>query len=443
MAGIKNSKKDLIGRVIIVAVIIGLLIKTLFFAQKTEFWDFSVYYGMGKYIFSYGSDGLWEPLRPLFWPVIVGMFWKAGFSIIAIKTFGVLLSLANVLLVYEICKKLHSKKTAILASVITLLSITTAFYESKGLSEIPAVFFSLLAVKFWIEEKYVKSGVLTGISFAAKFTQGIIFIPLALLLAKKPSRMIEYSLSFTAIIISYLTINSIIYQNPLLPFSEASKVIEYSGSWRDFGMLYFFKELLKENIFFIFAIPAVINIFIERKKEKMAIASIAVLLIAYFAQLMHKEARFFMLFVPFLAILSAEGMRKTKLKKSIIVILIVIFTANYFYGAVGYWNYSGIDKEVQERFYNYKTNETIMASSPIFTFYINKKIELLYYPVFDDKIKDLSADKLENYTVAINTCDIPCKEKECEEKKKKFLTELIKREKINLQKNGCRYYIFE
>ena len=49
------------------------------FVSHDIWWDSSVYLGIGKYIYSSGEAGLWEPSRPLVWPLMLGFFWEMGY----------------------------------------------------------------------------------------------------------------------------------------------------------------------------------------------------------------------------------------------------------------------------------------------------------------------------------------------------------------------------
>src|SRR3989338_3307182 len=110
---------------------IFILIFLLFFAIKASslfvhndiWWDSSVYAGMGKYIYSFGESGLWEPSRPIMWPMILGFFWKTGLDYVF---FGELLAIALssgiLALTYLIACRLFDKKTAIVAALFLSLS---------------------------------------------------------------------------------------------------------------------------------------------------------------------------------------------------------------------------------------------------------------------------------------------------------------------------------
>ena len=52
----------------------------LSFKPHLVFWDEAVYIAMGKYLWSFGTIGFWEILRPIFLPLLIGVFWKMGFT---------------------------------------------------------------------------------------------------------------------------------------------------------------------------------------------------------------------------------------------------------------------------------------------------------------------------------------------------------------------------
>ena len=96
------KKIKLILGILIIALIARLI---LFFDYHPIWWDSAVYIGMGKYIFSLGNQGLWEPLRPIIWPIILGFFWKIKLDPLFFgRLLNVFLSLGAVYLTYIISK---------------------------------------------------------------------------------------------------------------------------------------------------------------------------------------------------------------------------------------------------------------------------------------------------------------------------------------------------
>jgi len=89
---------------ILIVLSIAFLIRLLFFfSYHAIWWDSAVYVGMGKYIFSLGKQGLWEPIRPIVWPIILGFLWKIKLNPIFFgRLLNIIMSLGIIYLVYYI-----------------------------------------------------------------------------------------------------------------------------------------------------------------------------------------------------------------------------------------------------------------------------------------------------------------------------------------------------
>lgn len=437
----------------IVLVLLGIALKVFFILKQQEiWWDAIVYYGAGKYIFTLGREGLWEPLRPIVWPFFLGSIWKIGLPVFFIgKIITICLSFANVLIVYKIGKKIFDEKTAFLASFFVLFSFTNIFLENKLLTEVPAVFFSLLAFYFWINEKYSLSGFFAALSFSTKFTQGIVIIPLLLFSLRDLKKVFILLASFSFTLLPYFVFNFMIYNDAVLPLIQGSKVIDYSGNWMDKGIIYFIVELIKENIFFVFSFAGATFALISKEKKKLALASISFLLAIYFAQLTHKETRFFALFIPFLALISANGfyelikrIKNISVERIIFILLIIVLLSSFSFQIVKYFEDDWkIDKELIEKYYNYRTDKNLFVTDPRFTLYNNNKLNLIYYPIFDERINELIETEFANATIAINTCDLTCATKKCSQQSKLWLEKFMRYKKSEIVKKDCKYYIFE
>ena len=82
-------------------------------------WDEAVYIGMGKFLFSFGKAGLWESIRPLGLPLLLGAIWKLKLdTILFAEILAVFFSLGNILLVYLISKETFNKTTATIAAAL-------------------------------------------------------------------------------------------------------------------------------------------------------------------------------------------------------------------------------------------------------------------------------------------------------------------------------------
>ena len=155
----------------LIIIIICFVLSKLFFIVKYHLpiWDEAVYLGIGKYIYSFGSSGLWEIIRPLELPLALGWAWKLGFDYVKSAEIIVLLfALASICLTYLIGKKVFNQKTAVLSSL--LLAITPVFFiqSSYILTEVPSTLFVLLAIYLFLESRQALSGVCCALAFMLK-----------------------------------------------------------------------------------------------------------------------------------------------------------------------------------------------------------------------------------------------------------------------------------
>ena len=123
----------------------AILLRLLYLALNYPlWWDSHVYLSMGKFLFSNGKMGMWEPFRPLVHPLLLGAIWKSGLNTIIIgKVLDLIFSLASVFLVYRITEKIYSPRAAIIAGMA--FATAPLFFQFSGLilSEPLAILFGL------------------------------------------------------------------------------------------------------------------------------------------------------------------------------------------------------------------------------------------------------------------------------------------------------------
>ncbi|MBI2574421.1 hypothetical protein HYV82_00885, partial [Candidatus Woesearchaeota archaeon] len=74
-------------------------------------WDEAVYIGMGKHIYSLGSSGLLEPIRPLGLPLLLGSFWKLGVSsVLAYRLLALSFAAVSVFMTYLLGRRLFGSE---------------------------------------------------------------------------------------------------------------------------------------------------------------------------------------------------------------------------------------------------------------------------------------------------------------------------------------------
>src|SRR3989338_1499419 len=142
-------------------------------------WDAAAYIGIAKAIATLGTNGLWEPLRPLAWPVLLSPFAALHSNmLVAAHALQFAIGMGVVALVYFITKKAFGARPALWALGLSAISPILLFYEHQLLTEKPAAFFALFSVFLLQREKLFLAGMSAGVSFLTKFPEGMIIVAL-------------------------------------------------------------------------------------------------------------------------------------------------------------------------------------------------------------------------------------------------------------------------
>jgi hypothetical protein len=295
------------------------------FFQAHPWWDASNYIGMGKYMFSGGTSGLWEPLRPLLWPAIMGFFWQIGLDpMFWGKMIAVLSALGTLYLVYTIGERIH-KHVGAVSSILLSFTHSYFYFTNFSLTDIPSAFLSLLGAYFVLERKHFWAGVIIGLAFAMRFPQALFMVPLSIFVfvmyfektslkesvVRIARPLLTFWSGFALILLPYLLINIKIYGDALLPIRLGREVIDFVTS-EFHGPLYYAVELFAQNPFIIFAVAGLVVYFMNiRSWKEMRVLTLVMLCLSivggYFTYLKHKELRYSFAFLPYLMLLVGFG----------------------------------------------------------------------------------------------------------------------------------------
>jgi len=430
-------------------------------ASPPLWWDQSVYAGMGKFIFSAGTKGIWEPLRPPVLPLLIGFFWKIGIDpVLAGKILSTLFNAGVIALAYFIAKKAFNYRTAVIASFLTAFSHLFLFYNHMGLSEIPSAFFALLAVLMIIERKYFWAGMFSSFSFLSKFPGGIIFGSAAIFIAffqsekikEKAKRILLLSTGFFMPVAIFLIANIIMYGNALLPFVEANRAI--ASTFPKSPFWFYAKEIIVQGVVCAFAlIYAAIAVFRRERNRQAGLLWIALaLFLAYFSWSGYKEMRFAMLFMPIVYIFSAAGIfeafRNFRKRGALMIIaVLLIFSIQSAYQLASYqrhWEGASYDAAMNKFYASVpgKSGE-IWVSRPQFSEYTDARLNLIYYPTFEESSITILERMKNASAVFIDTCDLSCITEECKKRNAEMISGLessFNKKEENL--SSCRLLSF-
>lgn len=460
---------------IAVILLLSLFLRLAFFFQDHNiWWDSAVYIGAGKYIYSLGEIGLWEPIRPVVWPIILGFVWKLNLDPLVFgRIIELTVSLGVVYLTYEITKKMFSRNAAILASVFVSFSPVFFFMGFRLYNEIIATFFLLLGIHFLLNKNFKFAGVFIAVSSLTKYTHGMFIIIIGayvLYVSLKEKRLKDFAgltLGAGAVIILFFISNTIFYGSPIYPLAEANTVIQgvlgcnvlAQKEW-----YFYFQEILNQNIFHVFllaglfALPKSIEKIKAIDPKKILILILFFTPLLYFTALNCKVSRYLIIFLPFLCMLSADQIsriiQRVRIKHhfNIIATLVILFSAVL---AVSFYmgNETPHSRPLSYDFYEVGVEgKEIWVASPWHAIYLDRKLNLIYYPVYSQKIaeefNEILLKKEKPMTIYIDYCGggIFCAENDiqCNKERESMLEILIQDYSVeyNLVQDDCEYFIF-
>ncbi len=456
---------------LLIILAVALIIRLIFaFGWHEVWWDSGVYIGMGKYLFSGGESGLWEHIRPPFIPIVLGLFWKIGLNAVLFgRLFEIILMLGTVWLTYQLARHWWDEKVAILSSLIIALSPIFYYLSFHQYTEIPHIFFALLALWLFTKEKYYWAGLSVGLAYISKFTAGIFIIVLlaALVAFKKRKQILPTIAGFATILIPFTLYSWIAYGSPFEVFFAAQNAIDqvlgcnvlrykpwwYYGWWLVFS----------ETALHFTALAGIYALWKRWKKEHTLYILSLLLPAAYLIKIHCHDYRYLTLALPFLAMLTALGivwlydLLKIK-KKWVFFALAALLGIWMLHTSINYY----YDNELQtpditaERYFSYLDKQftgEIWTANPIVAAHTDQKIEKIYYPVYNTSVSrdfiayvSLNSDKIS--AVLLDNCGggiiCPPDEPACPEKTEELIAELDKKftRAFDEQSGRCWYRIW-
>lgn len=420
-------------------------------------WDTSVYVGMAKFIFSYGTQGLWEPARPILWPLMIGILHSFSFdAVLSAKVMGIFFTLLLSFFTFLVGRELYGEKAALLASITLLFSPTIFSFSSSGLTDIPSAAIALLSVYLFMKKRYFFSGLFAGIASMARFLHLFGGIIIGIFLVYEAARKFslknlrKFLIGAVIAVFPYLLLNTFLYGNPLYPFFLQSFLTKVTG-WLNYQSAYYYLVLLiRENFFSVLSLGGILLIAHKPNKNRILSAVMLAFYFLFFSLIPQKEPRFFITFLPYVYIFSAGFILSFKLGKfklpiyTLLLLGMAIQVVPQLAESQHFEDYSFFQS------YAAQDNVTsgIWISNPSFIVYTGKKAdELIYYPTITREQINRLESRLRNARhILISTCDIQCPPSfpDCETAKKSFLAGLRQNFLLEkyAEKDSCEYFIY-
>ena len=335
----------------IVILIIFIALNLSFSLNITPSTDEIIYLLMGKYFASFVTHiyGFYEFIRPPLLSFLLSPLFVIGVHNIAIfYVYNTFLMSLVLLVVYLLLKHLVRDKLIIL---FTMLMIITNYlfiqFSSRIFTSFLSSGFTLLALLILLKKginnkSLFISGLILGISFITRFTQGVMYGSLLIILgiiAIKKKQLREFlkpvylTLGFIIPIAIYQLFLLYLHLSIFTVLMHASLTVKQSTWFYHGSILYYFKYLLLYASIPLFL--AIINIFQEIKhfniENKIVVYTLMLyllLMLSYYSFLMpSKQYRYITDYFLVIFVLSARAidhMKNKKIALSIVSIFIVI-----------------------------------------------------------------------------------------------------------------------
>lgn len=407
--------------------IFSFLMRIFVYKAYPPLWDASVYIAMGKYIFSQGGVGFLEPFRPIFWPILLGVWWKNGFDpIVAGRIMEILFSLGNIFLVYAIGKKVYGRDTGLLAAILLSLSPVFFGWGNSLYTEVPASFFGLLAVYLFFHKQFGAAGIIGAVAFFTRFTQIVPLVLMPLIEAIytktfKNTRILFYILTFFLAAVPFLVLYAKLFGHAILFVEEASRIYNHPFlPWHQ-GLHQCLKLLWYQEGWIIFLIPLgyLTLRYIPNRKDGLTLLLICLGSLAWVGHL-REYLRMTMTALPYVFLVSSHVLIKALsfpqgryriLLKGLLMTITVILLVSQFWKTISVRFPANKPDDFQVYLQAHETNMKgkIWISSPETLVFTNlKATELIYYGFSREKIARLKEKLPEADVIFLNSQALPC-----------------------------------
>ena len=455
------------------------------FKYHFPIWDEAVYLSMGKYIYSLGQSGYFEILRPIFFPLLIGIFWKLNLDyILFAELLSILIGVGTIILTYIITKKEFNENIALISAFLLALTPMFFLYTSYILVDIPSMFFVLICFYFIQKEKYYLAGLFAGISFLTRFPQALfvfafgLFILHKMVLEKKFKKhfinALKFGIIFLLLISSFFIFNYFMYQHETGRWEHAAfrplifSVNNIYDSGKEALPFYFyFENLVLHNPFLILALLGLFFYFKDKIFFKRPLLFYSLLMFSlYYSLTGHKELRYALSFLPFVVIFASFGLNKlynleiTKLKifnfnfkkclfnvfKISLIVIFIIISLFLLSVIKTEFNYRSHDKpDMVKNYYEYfkfrPIDGSIITTDPLVGYYMDNKVYAGYesLSLFRQHLKNVDYS-----AVFFDVEEFGCGDNEyCNEQVKEFVKFLLTNNLIyEGQYHGRFKYIF-
>lgn len=436
--------------------------------NKPLIWDSTVYWSMGKYMFSAGEIGLWEPFRPPILPIIAGIMWSLGVPVTGFpRLFALLISLSTVIVIYYSLKDVLNKDIALYSTGIVMSSFLFFKYATYFLTGIMAAMLVYSSLYLVYKQKYIPAGFLGAIAFLTRYPAAIVGIAAVLYIWVNRIQGLEqyknietlrtrfkqsfmYSIAFFATTIPFFLAAQLYYGNFLHPLIEGVSIPANNPDTYLFGF-YYLVELIKSNPLFALMPIGLISVLIKKKWNYAIFFTGLLVFYGFFTFYPHKEPRFGLIFIPFASVFAGKIILDIKQMNLIndkyfnYLFVIIVFAIMVVSFQFNYWQNDWVNQERNQYIEHMSGLEGVVASNdPVPTAYGN----YLYMPFRSEELPEnyQRVQEQADY-IALDSCSWYCTPaiENCQQKIDNITIQIEQdyEKQFEVNHTNCSYQVYE
>jgi 4-amino-4-deoxy-L-arabinose transferase-like glycosyltransferase len=349
------------------------------------YWDENVYLGNARSHIS--ESNFTEDFRfPLIEYIIAGAWFFTGESVFIARLIVILFSVSSILLLYLIAREYFSRWLSFFLCVLFAFSPLMLLWGFRVGTDVPAMFFIILSFYFLLkwENKMIfaaVAGIFAAAAFLMRFSTGLFALPVLIyfIVNKKPKELMLFISFFVIAVSPWVVYNQAAYENPVWDLQEQYSVV---AKWtspepvsRQVLNFFDFTNILIP-ILFVFGF----YVMLEKRKlnYKLNLLILVYVIISFIVYLFFvnlKEARYYLMFLPFIYLISFSGLswlesNKKKIFILVFAVLVVAFISEslfmvYFISAkTPCETDNSITKSVDYLKYKTTTGDVILTNIP-------------------------------------------------------------------------------
>ena len=334
---ISRSELPALGFLLIVSLVSLIAINSL---NPFLYWDENVYSGNARS--HLGESNFTEDFRfPLIEYIIAGVWFFTGESVFVARLIIILFSVSSILLFYLIAREYFSKDFSFFLCVLFAFCPLMLLWGFRIGTDISAMFF--ISLSFYLllkgENKMTFTafaGAFAAVSFLVRFSSGLFALSVLIyfIFKRKPKELIIFTVFFLAALSPWLAYNQVTYGNPVWDLQMQYSVVAewtYPEPFAKQLVNFFVFTNILIPLLFVFGIYYLLKY--RKFNSKLKLLILIYLIVSftiYFFFVNLKEERYYLMFLPFIYIISFRGLlwlgsNQRKIFRWALTALIVVF----------------------------------------------------------------------------------------------------------------------